>query len=260
LISTPYGFANSDNRFGDVVGEDGIPEIAVGRLPVVSSGELSALVDKIIAYEESPDSQWRRTMVLAADAPDQGGDFTADGQQAVQAVASTCRVESVLLGDTTLEAARQQLLGAIDSGAAYITYIGHGGFDRLARQGLLTSSDVDTLTNGTRLPVIVAATCAAGQYGVPGRDCLAETLVRRADGGAVAVWAPSTLALNVDSRILARYFHEAVAAGATRLGDALRSAMIAHGEATAAGPEEVAARYTYNVLGDPATILREADR
>ena len=51
LVGTPFGLVASDNRLAAVDGEDRIPEMAVGRLPVVSAPELQAYLDKIVAYE-----------------------------------------------------------------------------------------------------------------------------------------------------------------------------------------------------------------
>jgi hypothetical protein len=40
MVATPHGLFASDNRFVDVVGNDGVPEMAIGRLPVATSSEL----------------------------------------------------------------------------------------------------------------------------------------------------------------------------------------------------------------------------
>jgi hypothetical protein len=260
LIATSFGFATSDIAFGDVVSDDGIPEIAVGRLPVANAAELNTVIDKLIAYEEAPEDGWQNTMVLAADAPDEGGDFSVDGEQTIAADAEAYTITRVLLADTAMDLAREQLRDAISEGTAFVTYIGHGGYDRFARGGLLTETDVPQLNNGCRLPVVIAATCLSGHYGVPGRDCLAETLVRSSAGGAVAFWAPSTLAFNAESSALAEGFHRAVAEGNSRLGDVINAAMKAHALATESEPICAAARRTFNLIGDPATALRTATR
>ena len=43
MAATPHGLFASDNRFADVEGDDGVPEMAIGRLPVVTSDELDAV-------------------------------------------------------------------------------------------------------------------------------------------------------------------------------------------------------------------------
>ena len=51
MVSTPEGMFASDNRFADVVGDDGIPEYALGRIPVVSNDEFNAYLAKLSASE-----------------------------------------------------------------------------------------------------------------------------------------------------------------------------------------------------------------
>ncbi|MCI5226151.1 MAG: hypothetical protein D3918_05685, partial [Candidatus Electrothrix sp. AX2] len=51
LVATPDGFFPSDNALADVSGNDGIPEFALGRIPVVDSIELNQYIDKLIAYD-----------------------------------------------------------------------------------------------------------------------------------------------------------------------------------------------------------------
>ena len=50
MIQGEGGFFPSDNRFADMTG-DGLPDMALGRIPVLTAAELSAWVDKILAYE-----------------------------------------------------------------------------------------------------------------------------------------------------------------------------------------------------------------
>ena len=51
LARTPDGLFAADKEFGDVTGANGLPEIAIGRLPVVTNDELRVLIAKINGYE-----------------------------------------------------------------------------------------------------------------------------------------------------------------------------------------------------------------
>jgi hypothetical protein len=105
-----------------------------------------------------------------------------------------------------------------------VNYIGHAGISRLAREGLLTTTNMPNLGNGSKLPVFMAMTCAAGRFAIPGSDrSLGEALLLHHGGGAVAIWAPSGISLN----------SQAAMAGGT--------------------PFDVS---VYNLLGDPATKLK----
>ena len=62
------------------------------------------------------------------------------------------------------------------------------------RLDLLTAADVPALTNGSRLPLVVALTCLNGMFqSLFPEESLAEALVRAPNGGAVGVWASSGL-------------------------------------------------------------------
>ena len=78
LVGTPFGLFASENRLADVDGsEDGLPEMIVGLLPADSSATLSAMIDKIMAYEASSGA-WKNQVLMVADNTDGGGNFPVD--------------------------------------------------------------------------------------------------------------------------------------------------------------------------------------
>lgn len=76
LTPTPRGLYPSDNLLADVLGNDFVPEMAVGRLPVIDSAEMRAVTAKLIVYE-SANGSWTERSVLSADAPDNAGSLAA---------------------------------------------------------------------------------------------------------------------------------------------------------------------------------------
>lgn len=249
MTSTPDGIYASDNRFVDLSGNDGVPELAIGRLPVTSPAELSAVVAKIEAFEGAPGAAWTGRALLLADDPDHATSFAADSDQVSALLSPAYATQHIYLGELAIDVARQQLLSGIESGAALVHYIGHGGLDRLAQEGLLTSGDVPGLGNGDRPPVVAAMTCVVNRFALPGFDSLGELLVDRAGGGAVAVWAPSGLSVNAEARPLDEAFlRRAFGGGEAVLGDAVRGALA---ELAAAGGDR-SLLDVYNLLGDPA--------
>ncbi|MBW1897013.1 MAG: hypothetical protein JRI47_08130, partial [Deltaproteobacteria bacterium] len=249
MVSTPHGLFASDNRFVDVEGEDGVPEMAIGRLPVFTEDELHDVVDKIIAYEYAV-GEWTRRVLMLADNPDGGGDFPSDSNDvAVLLHEMGYAPEKIYLSELPIGEARQRLLDGIEGGAGFLNYIGHAGVDRLADEGLLLSSDVSSLANTDRFPIVTAMTCVVGQFAIPGYDSLSERLVITNDAGAVAVWSPTGMSINADARILDEEFFRAAPLGyGTTLGQAVLEALEAY---SIRGSN----RYMldiYNVLGDPA--------
>jgi hypothetical protein len=248
MIRTPSGLFPSDNLMGDVDG-DGLPEMTVGRVPVVSAAELDAYAAKIAAYETAGGAAWNGNALFLADATDRGADFAADSSAVASQLSGGFSVEQIDLTTVPLAAARSQLLAGFANGESFVDYLGHGAQDRLSAGGLLTDDDVPGLTNGERLPVLTAMTCTINRFAVPGVPALGELLVNSAAGGAGAVWGPSGLSAHGDARLLATRFYHATDA---RLGDRLLRA-IAEFRTLGGDP---ALPPLYILLGDPALRLK----
>lgn len=252
MVQSPGGLFPSDNLLGDVDG-DGRPEMAVGRLPVLSAAELDAYTAKLAAYEGSAVADWTGRAVLVSDAPDHGADFAADGDGIAGQLSPLYTLNRIDLTTLPLADARSQLLGALGQGAAFVHYTGHGGIDRLSSGGLLTGADVPGLTNGGRLPVMTAMTCIINRFAVPGYASLGELLVKSGAGGAAAVWGPTGLSASGEARLLGERFYRSSGTGAdARLGDRVLRAI---GEFRTLGGDPDLPRF-YGILGDPALRLQ----
>lgn len=247
MIQTDSGLFPSDNLLGDVDG-DGLPEVAVGRIPVLSSTELDAYTAKLAAYESAAPADWTGKAVMTADATDRGADFGADSDEIAGHLPPAYQVDRVYLKDLPLDAARGQLMAAIGGGTAFLNYMGHGALDRLSAGGLLTSADVPGLGNNGRLPVLTAMTCTINRFEVPGIPSLGEELAKSGGGGAAAVWGPTGLSANGEAKLLAERFYNA---GDARLGDRLLRA-IADFRTLGGNPD---LPRLYVLLGDPALRL-----
>ncbi len=257
MVGTADGLFASDNRFADVAGNDGVPEMALGRLPVLSNQELQSLIDKIAAYEAASGGAWEKRVLMAADDPDEGGDFPSDSDDLASLIPQGYTVDKVYLSEHTVEEARQLILNRINNGVSLLNYIGHAGVDRMAQEGLLLRRDVDLLSNGEKAPVVTALTCVAGQFAIPGYDSLGEALVLKSGGGAAAFWGPSGLSFNAEAKILGRCFLEAafksrVESAKMRLGEVILKSLAGY----AASGNLPHMLDIYNLLGDPALEMK----
>jgi uncharacterized repeat protein (TIGR01451 family) len=252
--STEHGLLVSDNLLADFIGNDGVPDVAIGRLPAQYASELTLFIDKIIAFESS-DSWWKRSTLWVADEPDRGGEFSLDLTTLIDGLAPRFLAYRIDLEIVGLDMGRELLANRIDSGAVLMGYLGHAGLNSLAADpdvgiGVLMTSDVANLDNEDRLPVLAAMTCILGRYDMVNGDGLAETLLLRQGGGAIAVWSPSGLVLNDDGVRLGRFFNEAISRSpGLRLGDAVRVALEKFMRPAAADPTVAK---LYILLGDPA--------
>ena len=252
LTPTPQGLFPSDNLYADVVGNDWLPEMAIGRLPIIDAAELLAVTAKIAAYEQSQ-GDWQRRVVVAADRPDLGGDFPADSDQVADLVPDDYAIERIHLDEMLPEDARGRMLSAFANGSAFVNFFGHSGFTSLGDTDLINVSDVPELGNGERLPVVTAFTCLAGQFGFPGQESIGETLVITSNGGAAAIWSPSGLSLNNRASILAEGFYASTfEQGELVIGEAILAAQAHYAR-------DGVDKYlldVYNLIGDPATIMK----
>jgi hypothetical protein len=249
LVGTPDGLFGSDGALADVYGQDGISDIAIGRLPVVSNSELEQMVAKIVAYEKS-DGPWKKRVLMAADKTDpNAGNFKADSEDVRTGVPADFSVDTVYMSDLSTAAARAAILAGINDGAYLVNYFGHGSWWGLSQEGLLTIDDIPSLVNGDRLPVVAAMTCGAGWFEMFGGDCLAEGLLLSGSGGAIAVWSPTGWSYNAEAKILDKGLFQGMFSQEKLLGNIIQNAVDSY---PSNGGTKVFMQQIYNLLGDPA--------
>lgn len=246
LAETDGGLFPSDSMLGDVIGSDGVPEIAVGRLPVTSAEELIRIVDEIRTFEAG-----RETFQAVFVADDSSHAEFAAASLALAAWSTPARTQSIDLNADALGDARDRLFSLWQGGLGWVSYVGHGGIDRLASEGLLTSEDVPALAEMQSAPVVLGWSCNLTRFDIPGYFSLGERLV--IDGGSAGVFSATGWSNHVDTDAFRSAFSEAAfASDAETIGDAM---IRAH---QAARDAPVALHRVYLLLGDPALRLREA--
>jgi hypothetical protein len=252
--SASSGLAASDVLLADVNNADGVPEVALGRIPALTTSDLDDALAKIRAYEATAGGVWQQSLLFAADNADEGGDFPVCSDALAARLPAGLNVSKAYLGQLSLSDARAALLGSFAGSTLLVDYVGHGGFDQMAFEGLLTNADVPTLGSSSSLPIVTALTCEMGDYGLPGSDSLAEALVKRAGAGAIAVLAPSAWEDNNDSVHLGGFLMDNLFGGSRQvvLGDVIRAS---YKTAALAGVPVQVLR-TYNLLGDPALKVK----
>ena len=254
LVSSVDGLMVSDNHFVDVEGDDGIPEMAIGRIPAVTPEEFYGCINKIRNYESSGAGDSAHRVLMVVDSPEDGGNFSADSDELADILPFEYFAEKIYLSDHSLSDARNFVINGMNKGALLLNYIGHAGINQLTGDGLLTIDDANLMSNSELCPVMTALTCDMGQFAIPGYDSLSEVLVMKDNGGAIAVWSAAGISSNEEAKILGSGFFGAVFQdGEYVLGDAILRAL--EGYARTDDNE----RYmldVYNLLGDPALQLK----
>jgi hypothetical protein len=254
LIPAPMTVANgglvpSDNLLADWSGGDGVPEVAIGRLPAHSAAELAVYRDKVINFEAGSGG-WKRRVLWLADAADEGGEFPDDLQYLVDGMPTTYTNERIVVDWLGVDDARLRALESWDDGALMVQFLGHGALDFIANHGLVTTDDVDKMANGERTPFLAALTCMVGRFDIPDYDILSEALLLEESGGSIGVWSPSAFSMNEDSALLGRHQVEAIAGGEyATIGDSVRAALNAY-VASGTGNPDLPRIFIF--LGDPA--------
>jgi len=253
MVRTADGLSASDGKFGDVEGRDGVPEVSIGRIPVLTSDELLFYIEKIKAYETSGGVTASSRVMMLADDPDGGGAFGVDSDGIAALLPEGFYADKIYLGPTFIDDARNMIIEGMKTGPAFVNYMGHGGLDRFAAEGMLTSEDVPVLEGSGGFPVVAAMTCVAGRFSFPGFDCISERLVIAEDGGAAAVWSPTGFSMNSDAGILNEEFITALFRQEEKtLGTAVLKACEAYRQRGCGTNLPL----IYNLLGDPALNVR----
>jgi hypothetical protein len=258
ITPPPYsdsGVFASDSLMG-VVTTNSLPQVAVGRLPGLTTNDLNNLINKIINYESNAPALQPHALLIA-DAPDpEAGNFSNNLLQA-SAVLTSPFTNTVLLATNSSYPAfiHSQILTNWSQGVDLVNYEGHGAVSELGTGGYLASTDLtnNLLLSCPRWPVVAAMSCICGEYSVPGNDCLGEYLLAPTNGGAIAFFAPTGYSLNdEDTELNVRLCTLLQANAQLGLGDMIRQAMADH----ISQDYPSLPVWVYNLLGDPALQYR----
>lgn len=256
MALTREGILSSDTKYADFLGDDGLPDVSIGRLPATSAQELATIVQQIIDYEASIESL-RDDVTLFADATTPRADFGASNDSITDALRNDWDVAAVYrseLGD--LESTRAFFFDEIRKGPRLVNYFGHAGVTTLGlRETLLGVEDLETMTVEGPQPVFAAMTCVASRFEIPGVVSLGEALLID-DQGAIAVWGPSGVSVHEQATLLARELLTELSSGTeTRLGPMIDRALPVVADLEL-GRDMIE---MYHLLGDPALRVVKAN-
>jgi hypothetical protein len=255
-IVDPYqGQVPTDNFYATVVFTDGIPDIALGRLPVRTITETGNMVDRIIQHESQlvDPVGWQFDLTFLADEYDpSAGDFHEQSEIVVNELPPYLipnRIYHMQEPYTSTGATRDALVDAINEGTTIVNYRGHGSILVWGADGFFSAGYLPWLTNTDRLPVVFSFDCLDTYFAIPSLPSLAESIVRSSIGGSVAHWGSSGLGISNDHLILNRALFSAIFDdGLGRLGDAILAAKL---EFAGQGWQQHNL-HTFTLLGDPA--------
>jgi hypothetical protein len=280
------GYYSSDSILAAVVGTDRFPDLTVGRVSVRTETMADDVLLKLLDYEQSSAggnwlgnaliladrgkgydtleaSEFERISDIAADAVTEAGQnarkmYYWSGIDYCNGTPGSCN-PAVFKND--LKANLNGDDAAFDS-AAMMQFVGHGNFDLWSDDVLFCSNeaspfcvadDTQDLHNGVRLPWLVVHNCLTGGFHGLGAKSSGEQWLRRAGGGAVAVYSPSGLGFRYIGEDVTDWLWNDVYGGAKNrdLG------MVAlNTQVMLCGQNSIEACQYYILLGDPSTTLQ----
>jgi hypothetical protein len=179
-------------------GIEGYMDIGIGRLPVKTGAEATAMVNKIISYASDPATfgNWKNEVCYTAD----DGDINLHLDQAEELAlisAEKYNVTKNYLDFYTLvqtpEGPRYPEANAlinekINVGLFMINYIGHGSPESLAEERVVESDDIETWENSDRLPVMIASACNFARFDDPEINSGGVQAVLKEYGGIIGLF------------------------------------------------------------------------
>jgi hypothetical protein len=268
----------TDEYFACISGEDAVPDIYIGRLPAASAAEAAVMVQKILDYEEAPNTKsWQRNVVMAADNQTQDYErvFEVMNDDAAELLPVGMTYSADDEGYLSTYVSARDLTAYIQSqfneGALMLNYSGHGGYKLWATERIFDTSnawpnfyhdvaDLDEVgeDNSGIYPFVISMSCLSGYFaGLESWESpsLMEQLLRAENKGAVAALMPTGETTTTGQQILNTALFEAVFSDDTRkLGPAIAAAkqeLLANG-----GGDYEELSETFLLFGDPAMQLK----
>ena len=258
-----YGNPVSDLWFVCLDGADDVlPEMSIGRWPVETPAQAEALLQKMIEYESTPSGAWKKEFLFIS------GGFDHLEQSSFRGQSNALYNEFVLpppmsghadmIQKTSLDYRegenRNEILASINSGKAWINFIGHAA--SRTWDLMFHNADIDLLNNGPRYPFITSMTCHTGRFAQPDQESFGENFVLAEGKGAIAFLGTSGWGFSYEDYLFLRKLFPRVAVDSLRVLGQIVDGAKTELWATFGGSRHIHDMLLqYNILGDPATRL-----
>jgi hypothetical protein len=266
----------SDDYFGllddaddiNLVSPAGLLDIGIGRIPAHTLDEAKIMVDKIIHYSDTASlGAWRTHTVFTADDKD-GNLHLNDAESLVKTVSTanpSLHADKIYLdafplvsgnGGARYPAVNEAIVNEVFKGNLIVNYTGHGSYQRLAEESVLTETEVARFNNPNKLPLFITASCDFDPYDDPFKNSLGNTLLFGNQNGAIALMTTTRVVYAYSNRIMNdNYLRIALQPNAQgnwlTLGEATQQAK----NASYLGFGDVYNNRKFSLLGDPAMRL-----
>ena len=241
-VDTEYLETASDGWFADF-NNDGIEDIAIGRLPVATKTEADVVIEKLARYDNQA-ARGEKSNVLVADSGFEN--YSASLQNILPVNVSSPRIDRAGMTGSQMHEA---ILSQINASPTVVTFTGHGSTVVWSDNTVFQANDAASLNN-KNLSVFILMTCLNGYTHNSSTNSMAEALIK-SENGAVAVWASSGMThsssqFEINQAATSLIFNDKI--NRLRIGDIVRTAKQASADADV--------RRTWQLIGDPTIFIR----
>jgi hypothetical protein len=236
-------------------GDDWYPDIAIGRFPVDDAGELTAVLDKTLYYDNArfadPDYLKRAAFMASVDNYEVSeGTHNYVINTHLEPAEYTCdKLYQVTYGATS-----QDVRDSFNDGRFFGIFSGHGDTYYWADGPPFYQSDVTALTNENMYSLVMSFACITGTYTVD--ECFCETWILAPSKGAVGIWGSSVNSYWTEDDVLEKRWFDSIFDAdddvPSEFGPTFNDTRMRY--LAQMGGDSTTRRYfeMYNLLGDPS--------
>ena len=252
-----YGAVSSDFWYTLLMGNDYLPELAIGRFPARTETELAVMVEKTMFAHESPDQTWQNSILMI------GGyelDFREQTEALLNGIIGQGYFPKRIYIDQYSEGGpfwgtTDSLLSYMERGVSYINFLGHGGGAVWGDRSLFTLDDLEELSNENKQPFVTSMTCFTGDVTNP--NSLGRRMMGYESGGAVGWFGSAGLGWIINDYLLLQPIEERLFSDESLpIGKLLNEAKMEYlFTNTTFHDIAISQIFQFNLTGDPALVF-----
>ncbi|GAB4372588.1 MAG: hypothetical protein Kow0042_15980 [Calditrichia bacterium] len=228
----------TDLYYATVQGNDIYPDIFIGRLPI-DAGSVNTVVQKILNYEKTPyigSTSWYTRPLIAGYFQDTyspygyADRFFLQTSETIRSFLGGLGYDSLNYVYTTnctapkpwhyyygglvpnwlnfVSPGTNNIINAINNGVFLVQHRDHGSINGWSDPSF-HSSNISSLTNGSKLPVVFSVNCQTGWFDYSS-DSFCETFLEKSNGGCVAIVGATRVSYSGYNDELTKGFYDAI--------------------------------------------------
>lgn len=181
----------SDNFYTEIVGNDEVPDIILGKISAENATQVTTQVNKFIQYEENPPVTSHLSSFLGIASSEGPGEDNEYDYEHIRNIDNKLQAFTYTNGyelfdgsqgglDASGNPSASNVSTVLNSGVGIITYCGHGSETSWGTTSF-SNSHINNLTNYNMLPFIISTACLNGSY--VNQTCFAEAWLRATKNG-----------------------------------------------------------------------------